>query len=121
MGIELDLSSLVPFVVDLSQGTATISNINSLAARIVAKVVGVIAEIEGLERGIRTSIKYPDASILRIRNVQPIASRHIKDALRFLQAADRLYSFAYLDIDNFHGVVTRAETKRRCPFTSTDR
>src|SRR5467141_1640866 len=105
MGIELDLSSLVPFVVDLSQGTATISNINSLAARIVAKVVRVVAVIKGLESGVRTSIKYPNASILRIRNVQPISRRHIKDALRLLQSADRFYAFARLDIDNFYCVV----------------
>src|SRR6266705_4051093 len=84
MGVEFDLATLIAFLIDLCQRTAAIAYIDSLVVRIVAKVVGIIAVIEGFQRGIRTSIKYSNASILGICDVQPIDSRHVQDALRFL-------------------------------------
>ncbi len=47
MGVELDLASLIAFLIDFRQGTAAIADIDSLVIRIVAKVVGIIAEIKG--------------------------------------------------------------------------
>jgi len=67
MGIEFDLAGLIAFVIDFTQGATPVTDIDSLVNGIVAKVVGVIAVIKGLERGIRTAIKYPNASILCIR------------------------------------------------------
>src|SRR5258707_6336793 len=64
MRVEFDLARLVDFLVDFRQGTAAVAHIDSLVNRIVAKIVGIIAVIQSLERGIRTSIKYPNASIL---------------------------------------------------------
>src|SRR5437667_5257520 len=116
MGIEFDLASLIAFVIDFSQGTTPVADIDSLASGIVAKVVGVIAVSKGLESCVRTSIEYPNASILCIGHVQPIGSRHVKDALRLLQAANRLNSFARLNIDNFYCVVTERGNEQSLPL-----
>jgi len=112
MGIEFDLASLIAFVIDFSQGTTPVADIDSLASGIV----GVIAVSKGLESCVRTSIEYPNASILCIGHVQPIGSRHVKDALRLLQAANRLNSFARLNIDNFYCVVTERGNEQSLPL-----
>jgi hypothetical protein len=52
MGIEFDLTGLIAFVIDFTQGAPPVTDIDSLVNRIVAKVVGVIALIKRLERGI---------------------------------------------------------------------
>ena len=90
MGIELDVASFVAFVIDLSQGTTSVPDIDSLPGGVVAKVVGVIAIFKGLESCIRTSIKYPNASVLPVGHEEPIRSGYVKNTLRLLHTADRL-------------------------------
>src|SRR5205823_2633621 len=101
---------------DFRQRTAAIAYIDSLAVRIVAEIVGVIAVIKGFQRGIRTPIKYSNASILGICDVQPIDSRHVQDALGFLESADRLYPLAGLRIDNFYRVIAESGNEQTPAF-----
>src|SRR6266704_1760691 len=105
MGVEFDLATLIAFLIDLCQRTAVIAYIDSLVVRIVAKVVGIIAVIEGFQRGIRTSIKYSNASILGICDVQPIVFTRLP---------------AFVSITSTV-LLPSAETNRRPPFTSADR
>ena len=116
MRVEFDLARLVAFLVDFRQGTAAVAQIDSLVNRIVAKIVGIIAIIQSLERGIGTSIKYPNASILGIGDVQPVRCRNVKDALRFLESVYGLYSFTRLRIDHFYRVVAKRRNEQSLPF-----
>ena len=69
MSVEFDFTDLIVSAVDFSQRAIAITYIDSLATGIVANIVGVIAVVEGFESCVRTSIKYPDASIFCVCNV----------------------------------------------------
>ena len=70
MSIELDFTGLIVFRRRfLPSAPLAVADIDSLATGIVAYIVGVIAVVEGFESRVRTSIKYPNASILCVCNV----------------------------------------------------
>src|SRR5262249_41015876 len=74
---ELNLRNLAAFIVNLSQGSTSIANEGLLAAGIVAKIVGIVAEVDPFEHGIGCAIEDPHAPILPICDVEPVLSRNV--------------------------------------------
>src|SRR6266498_463937 len=106
MGIKLDIARLIAVTVEFSQRATTVAYEDATASRIVPQIVRVIAIVQGLQRRIGTPIKYPNAAVFSIRNVQSIRRGHIKNTLGLLELADGLYSFSHLKVHNLQGVVT---------------
>src|SRR6266496_1060200 len=106
MGIKLCITGPIPITVEFSKRAATVAHEDAKANRIVAQIVCVIAIVQSLQRRIGTPIKYANAAVFSIRNVQSVRRGHIKNTLGLLELADGLYSFSRLKVDDLQCVVT---------------
>src|SRR5215469_2214348 len=116
MGIDNDISRLLSIRVDESEPPGSrfalpqflrtrVANDDTLAARVMSNVVGVIRELycsNGLKRG---RVKYLRHSIQAASNEQVVRRGIVEDTLRLGEVGDGVDALPWLEINDFECMV----------------
>src|SRR5436305_11157334 len=105
MSAERNVADALAFRTEDGQRAIAVADVNAPSRRVVADVIGVAADADGLQRLQRLSVQERDSAAATVRDDDVARLRDINYPLRLVETGDARHPLASLEINHLKRVV----------------